>query len=609
MGRYGFNPLTRLSVNRQLLLLLLVMVIPILVLQVFGSAKAEDIMKRNVTSAYAELNKQNLSLISRDTDTVSKITSTVIGNPITQQLRTDADAASSEVIERVRRFTAVDKLLSNYSTEADGTDPISYAFYVYDPNDVYAFAPKRQMSSTGVYFFDKDSKPIWYDEAVARKGNGYMKVMNSMVETSAGKKTLAYIRAVRDTSAGTGVIGVLVATNMEEKIGASLKSVDLPEGGNLFFTDATGVILASSEMSRMGTLLEMPQDVAKQYGSGKVSHVIAGDVIYVATNNGVGQKLVYQIPTKSLMQQQTEIKRVISVLSIAYLLLCCIVMTYFWRSLMKPLQKMASFSRTYEPGKLVPGTPGKDRRDEVGILMTSLYDMARRLNMLIHDKYQMEIKQKETQLQMLYQQINPHLLYNTLESIYWKSTIEGRSESAEMIKDLSKLMRISLSRGRELITIGEELEHASAYIKLQQHRYAFSFTVVWEVPEDALVYLIPKITLQPLIENGIIHGIKHMGEDGEIAIRVHIEAEKITIRVEDNGYKETDCEAIERILSGTASDEQSGYGIRNIQQRIQLHFGPRYGLGYRPREGGGTVAIITLPMVTVPPREAEQELD
>lgn len=600
------NPLTRFSVNRQLLLLLLVMVIPILVLQVYGSAKAEEIMTRNVTSAYAETSKQNLSLISRDIDTVSKITSTIIANPITQQLRTDS-SAGSEVIDRVRKFAAADKMLSGYSTTADSSSTIAYAFYVYDPDDLYAFAPKRQMTASGVYFFTKDqAPPSWYEEAVQRKGEGYMKVIDSLVQMAPKSKTLAYIRAVRDTSSGNSVIGVLVATNMENQIGESLNSVDLPEGGNVYFTDGQGGILASNEAGRLGTQLTVPLELQQQSGPGKSIHLIEVDSIYVSTFGNDGQELVYNFPKQPLLKQQTEFKRIIQFLSIIYLALCCVVMTYFWRSLMKPLQKMASFSRSYEPGKLVPGTPAKNRRDEIGILMSSLYDMARRLNMLIKDKYQMEIKQKETQLQMLYQQINPHLLYNTLESIYWKSTIEGRSESAEMIKDLSKLMRISLSRGRELITIGEELEHAGAYIKLQQHRYSFTFNVDWRIPDEALPYLIPKITLQPLIENAIIHGIKHMGEDGEIAITVCFENSTIVIQIEDNGYKQVDTDAIERVVAGNAPGEQSGYGIRNIQQRIRLHFGTAYGLTYRRREAGGTIARLTMPAVLQAPEGEER---
>lgn len=221
--------------------------------------------------------------------------------------------------------------------------------------------------------------------------------------------------------------------------------------------------------------------------------------------------------------------------------------------------------------------------------------MARRLNDLIHYKYNMDLKQKEAQLQLLYQQINPHLLYNTLESIYWKSTMEGNTESAEMIKDLSKLMKISLSRGRDLITLGEELEHAGAYMNLQLNRYDYQFTIRWDVPEALLANHVPKITLQPLLENAIIHGIKNMGEDGMIRVSGHLEGDRCRIVIEDNGFRPVNYESIRRLLHDDAPDHSLGYGIRNIQERIRLHFGSRYGLQYEPGEEGGTRVTITIP--------------
>ncbi|WP_253945006.1 sensor histidine kinase [Paenibacillus sp. NEAU-GSW1] len=585
--------MTSLNVRQQLILLFLIMVIPTFILHTYGNYKAEEILKRHVTNAYAELNKQNHTLIERDIDTVNKITTTIIQNPTTQQLiPTDKDT----VIERVRKYDKMDKLLAGYSTPLNGGEAVYYSLYIYDPNDFYFFAPKHQMTQSGVYFFNSANKPEWYDEAVQLKGQGFMRITetNDMLTR---KKTLAYVRAVNTVSEGHGVIGVLIATKMDLKIGESLQSVELP-GGEIYFTDLSGEVLASTIPGAMGSKLTLPETVYPKKGSGEVKPIMNEDNIYVLHDNELSQhRLVYKIPVKTLLQQQNELKRVIQLITIANALFGCIVIIYFWRSLMRPLQKLASFVRSYEPGKRVPETPGKGRNDEVGVLMSAMYDMARRLNALIHNNYRMEIKQKESQLQILYQQINPHLLYNTLESIYWKSSLEGKSESAEMIKELSKLMKISLSRGRELITLAEELEHAAAYVHLQQKRYDYDFTVTWAIPSEMQHHLIPKVTLQPLIENAILHGVRHMGEDGEIIISAEYEEDKLLIRVEDNGYKEVDYKEIERLLYADASGPDSqGYGIRNIHQRLQLHFGNMFGIQYKKRDGGGTIVTIILPV-------------
>ncbi|WP_042164121.1 sensor histidine kinase [Paenibacillus gorillae] len=590
--RAGFrNPMTSIKVRQQLILLFLILVIPTFLLQWYGNNKAEQILKRHVTNAYVELNKQNHTLIERDIDTVNRITTTIIQNPTTQQL---IPRESDTVIQRVRKYDKMDKLLAAYSTPLNGGEAVYYSLYIYDPNDYYFFAPKLQVTPSGVYFFNKANKPVWFDAAVEKRGQGFMRITESN-DMLLKKQTLAYVRAVYTTSEGHGVIGVLIATKMEKKIGESLQSVELP-GSEIYFTDTSNKVLASNEPGMMGTTLSLPENV--YLGKGEARPIMTGDYIYVMHENETSQhRLIYKIPVKSLLQQQNELKRVIQFISIGYALFGCILIVYFWRSLMRPLQKLASFVRGYEPGRRVPETPGGGRNDEVGVLIAAMYDMARRLNVLIHNNYKMEIKQKENQLQILYQQINPHLLYNTLESIYWKSSLEGKSESAEMIKELSKLMKISLSRGRELITLAEELEHAAAYVHLQLKRYDYDFKVIWSVPAEMMHHLIPKVTLQPLIENAILHGVRHMGEDGEIVISAAYEEDKLLIRVEDNGYKEVDYKAIEGLLNEEPSNPSPlGYGIRNIHQRLRLHFGNLYGIHYSKRGGGGTIVTIILPV-------------
>lgn len=594
MGRSIINSLTKLNMKQQLILLFLAMVSPVFLLNWYGNMQAEGLLKDHVTSAYVELIKQNHALIGRDIDTIDKVTATIIQHPATQRLVPNGAEA---VIERVRKYDAVDKLLASLSIPVNGGEAVYYSLYIYDPDDYYFFAPKRQVMQTGVYFFNDETKPAWFDEAVSHKGSGYMDLIDGNKNLSR-IRTLAFIRAVNSTGSGNRIIGVLVATNMEKKVQEAFDSVSLPEGHLMMFTDWSGRILTATQPGMADTYAELPPEASidiDRATSGTLE-VITEDSIYIVNYNRVmDQRLIYQIPVASLLKQQNELKRVIQFITVAYMLLGSVFLLYFWRSLMTPLQKLAQFVRTYEPGKLVPETPGRRRHDEMGVLMGAMYDMARRLNALIHYKYHMDLKQKESQLQLLYQQINPHLLYNTLESIYWKSTLEGNTESAEMIKELSKLMKIGLSRGRELIRLEEELEHAGAYVNLQQKRYSYEFKVIWNIQDAARTILIPKITLQPLIENAIIHGVKLMGDDGEIIITASAEGERVTIKVEDNGYKQADISAMERLLYEEEADHTLGYGIRNIHQRIQLHYGNMFGLSYRRREEGGTAAILVLP--------------
>lgn len=590
------NPLTRMNVRQQLVLLFLILVSPVFLLNAYANTKAEQILKEHVTSAYEELNKQNHFLINRDIDTVSRIMTTIIQNSKTQSLISDEN---DNPFERVVKYGEMNTLLGNNSVGLFGGEAIYYFLFVHDPNNRYDFAPSipdinRQNNGSSVFFYADGTNEPWLEQALKAKGKGVLTLIDNF-GPNADQKTLAYLRAVNSITNGKSVVGVLVATKMDKKIEDSFSTVSLPEGGEIYLTDWSDRILASTT-DEMGKVLKLPNHLNTAESMEETFSTVSDNYIYVIhTKFSLKQKLVYTIPIKSLLQQQSELKQVIKTISIGYSLFAIVVMMYFWRSLMNPLRKLAMFARSHEPGKPLANTPIRERNDEVGVLIYSVHNMANRINNMIHEQYFMEIKQKESQLQLLYQQINPHLLYNTLESIYWKSTLEGNTVSAEMIKDLSKLMRISLSRGRELITIEEELEHAKAYTSLQQKRYEYGFTLLWNVSEGISHYLIPKITLQPLIENAIIHGVMNMGEDGEIIVSVRPEDNNILITVEDNGYKDVDHGAINNLLVNEPAEASSGYGINNVNKRIQLHFGDLYGMRYEARHVEGTVVIVVIP--------------
>ena len=165
-----------------------------------------------------------------------------------------------------------------------------------------------------------------------------------------------------------------------------------------------------------------------------------------------------------------------------------------------------------------------------------------------------------------------------------------------MVNALARLFRISISRGHELISIEKEIEHAKSYLKIQNFRYKNQFTYDFEVDDTCLSYLCNKITLQPIIENAIYHGIDRMVDEGRIEIRIFPDHEKIVLEVEDNGVGMTE-EQCQEILQKDSGDK-AGIGIKNVNDRIKIYFGEEYGITIRSELDEGTCVTITMPKIT-----------
>ena len=214
---------------------------------------------------------------------------------------------------------------------------------------------------------------------------------------------------------------------------------------------------------------------------------------------------------------------------------------------------------------------------------------------LMEKELLMEAHLKDAQLKYLQAQINPHFLYNTLDAIGWLCEEERCQDAVEMVNALAKLFRISISKGHELIPIEKEVEHARSYLKIQNFRYKNQFSYEFQVEEDCLQYYCNKITLQPIIENAIYHGLDRMVDEGRILIRIYSEGEDVVFRVEDNGVgmSEEQCRSILHKEPG----DNSGIGIKNVNDRIKIYFGKEYGLSIESELDEGTTVIIRMPKV------------
>jgi two-component system sensor histidine kinase YesM len=199
---------------------------------------------------------------------------------------------------------------------------------------------------------------------------------------------------------------------------------------------------------------------------------------------------------------------------------------------------------------------------------------------------------RKTELHALQSQINPHFLYNTLDSIQWICEQGKTGLAVDMIGALARLFRISISKGRELIPISREIEHAKSYLTIQSYRFKDSFTYKFDIDPDILLFMCNKITLQPIIENAIIHGFE-LGECGEIIISGREHNDGILLTVKDNGMGIPSDRLGDIFMSTPGLD--SGIGLRNINDRIKIYFGENYGLSVESTEGEGTIVYIFIP--------------
>lgn len=232
---------------------------------------------------------------------------------------------------------------------------------------------------------------------------------------------------------------------------------------------------------------------------------------------------------------------------------------------------------------------------EFQTLSTSFEHMVLMIQSLVEKVHNEEIVLRKTELKALQAQINPHFLYNTLDSIQWMCEQDNSKDAVKMVGALAKLFRISISHGNEFITISDELKHAESYLIIQSYRYKNQFTYSFDVDKSVLDCMCNKITIQPFIENAIYHGLDRMVDEGEIKIIVERRGKDIAIIVKDNGLGMTE-EQCKAVLQKGRSDSK-GIGVKNVDDRLKIYFGEDYGITIDSELDVGTTVTIKIPKI------------
>lgn len=305
----------------------------------------------------------------------------------------------------------------------------------------------------------------------------------------------------------------------------------------------------------------------------------------------VGISYIDEMITGKLETTVYYLAAILTLILFIVIIISGVISKFFSRSANRLMNEMQAFERDADHYEFheMNGT------SEIMVLSESFESMVVQIQRLVERVRQEEITLRKTELNALQAQINPHFLYNTLDAISWMCEEGETHDAKEMVNALASLFRISISKGHELIPIAKEIEHAENYLKIQKYRYQDQFTYEFVVDKHCLTYLCNKITLQPIIENAIYHGIHRMVDEGHIRIVIASEGDDIVFVVEDNGVGMT-SEKCQEILQHD-SGKKSGIGIKNVNDRIQIYFGDAYGITIKSEEDVGTSVTIRMPKV------------
>lgn len=405
-----------------------------------------------------------------------------------------------------------------------------------------------------------------------------------------------YVQLTRDGKTESGVL--LVDMNFAG-IAQVCSSAELPNDGYLYLIDSDGELIYHPRQQLIyAGLLEENNLAAAGYPDGSRPEEFAGQNRYVTvkTVGYTGWKLVGVVPQESLREAGREM----AVFGLALLLFSVLLLTFLnfriSAYISDPIRRLEQSVKALEAG----AESVEIREDgcyEVRRLGHSISSMVSTMRHLMEDIIQQEGQKRRNELEVLQSQINPHFLYNTLDSVIWMTEAGRYEESIQMVTSLARLFRISLSRGRSVIPLTDELEHARHYMNIQQIRYKNQFTSqITALPGTEGLYTL-KLIVQPILENAIYHGMSSLQEDGVISVTARREGDDLLIQIADNGMGMRP-EVAASLLDEDRPDIRttgSGIGVRNVHQRIRLTFGPQYGLSISSEPDEGTVVTIRVP--------------
>ena len=407
-------------------------------------------------------------------------------------------------------------------------------------------------------------------------------------------------RAVEVTDEGKATQALLLINLNYMYFEEIFSNVNLGNGGYVYLTNDRGDIIWHPKQNEIysGRFKEDNKYAATLKDGITVENLRGKNItLNVRTIGYTGWKLVGVTPSAALGIDGIKFRFFVLFVADLFLFLLAMINAFISDKISNPIKRLDGSVREIESGNLdVEILPSGSY--EVEHLGKSIKNMLGRIKVLMSDLVAEHNAKRKSEFDTLQSQINPHFLYNTLDIIVWMIENENSDKAVNIVTALAKFFRISLSKGKNIITVKDEVEHVRNYLMIQNMRFKNRFEYSIDVDEKVLSYSSLKLMLQPLVENAIYHGMEFMDGDGEIDVKVFKEDDSLYFTITDNGLGMSE-DMVETLLSKdfVPSKKGSGIGVKNVNERIKLYFGSEYGLKVESEPDEGTKITIHLPAV------------
>lgn len=475
------------------------------------------------------------------------------------------------------------------------------------------YLPQIDNNIVSIFVFDKQNNPV-YVPANLRLKEGYdftqdewfKKIADDVSETphltgtqvrtmTEGENpwVISLSRRVKDRTTGS-VIGTQLVELNYRAIDAILNDVNLGSKGYIFIIDENGHMVFHPQLQLIYSGLKDEKIKEVLYAQGPTVELPGENKLYtISSIPGTDFSIVGVMFLDEIVATSREMITLYIILALAMVLAAFIGSVQMAKFVTRPLSKLEMAVNEVEKGNLDANFKirGTQETEKFAASLASMISTVKQLMEQIVEDQEMI---RTSELKALQSQINPHFLYNTLDSIVWIAEEAGNEKIKEITMALANYFRIVLSSGNDIISVHDEVEHVKSYLVIQKMRYE-NLDYQIEVDEKAMACKMPKLLLQPLVENAIYHGIKNNADGGTIWVRGTVRGGRLVFEIEDSGRGMRPQELKELFSPRESKIKHGGVAIRNIRERIELYYGPEYGVEVKSEFRKGTLAVITLP--------------